>query len=441
MLTIIIGIFALGIVVFIHELGHFIAARLCGVTVETFSIGWGPALLKKKWHGTEYRISALPLGGYCGMKGEKEFGEALHQGLDSIPKEKGSFYGVHAWKRIVISFAGPFANLFFAVIALSFVSASGYTYKTYSNKIIPVISEYPSEKKPAELAGLLSGDAITSINGNQITYFSDLQQYIATHAEQKLKIEYSRNNQLFSTQITPLLDKKTGAGIIGVYPYIPLVVESIQEGSAAETAGLLKDDIITAVNSNKVDHFYQFESFLTTKPDQIDIEINRNGIISSRILTLVYDGENRAATGINWQTLTVTIKGTSVIKSILNGFIETKRTIQLTIKSLGLLFKGVDLSEAVSGPVRITVMIGEIAQSSFVGFMELMSIICVSLFLMNLLPIPILDGGQILFSFLEICIRRPLKPKTLYYVQFIGLAFILGIFALALFGDIKFLLK
>lgn len=441
MITVIIGIFALGIVVFIHELGHFIAARLCGVTVETFSIGWGPALLRKKWRGTEYRISALPLGGYCGMKGEKEFGDALQQGLDSIPKEEGSFYGANAWKRIFISFAGPFANLIFAVIALTFVSASGYTYKTYENKIVPVVSLHDSEKKPAELAGLLSGDIITAIDGNKITYFSDLQQYIATHAEQPLTVEYKRNGKSFSTIITPLLDKKTGAGLIGVYPYIPLIIGEIQNGSAADTAGLMQNDRIISVNNIMVEHFYQLDSFLVEKPEQIEIEIERNGQRNFYTLVLIYNEQGSALTGINWQTVTVHVPGTGFVKSIQNGFIETKRTIQLTLKSIGLLFRGIDLSEAVSGPVRITVMIGEIAQSSFVGFMELMSIICVSLFLMNLLPIPVLDGGQILFSFLEIIIGRPLKPRTLYYVQFIGLAFILGIFALALFGDIKFLLK
>ena len=137
MIKVITGIIALGLVVIIHELGHFIAARLCGVEVETFSIGWGPVLFKKKVGTTEYRLSALPLGGYCGMKGEHAFTEALQQNLDSIPKEQNSYYGVHPFKRMIIAFSGPLANLCFAVLVLACVSAVGSSYESYANRIVP----------------------------------------------------------------------------------------------------------------------------------------------------------------------------------------------------------------------------------------------------------------------------------------------------------------
>ncbi|HPX46799.1 MAG TPA: site-2 protease family protein, partial [Treponemataceae bacterium] len=115
-LQVLTGLIALGFVVFVHELGHFIAAIFCGVEVQTFSIGWGPILFRKKIKGTEYRISALPLGGYCGMKGEHAFNDALEKGLDSIPHETGSFYSTHPLKRIIISVSGPLANLLLAVL-------------------------------------------------------------------------------------------------------------------------------------------------------------------------------------------------------------------------------------------------------------------------------------------------------------------------------------
>ena len=110
MVKILIGLIILSIMVFIHELGHFIAAKLCGVVVESFSIGWGPVLFKKKKGDTEYRISAIPMGGYCGMKGEKAFQQAIEENLPAIPKKEGELYGVHPFKRIIIAFAGPFAN-------------------------------------------------------------------------------------------------------------------------------------------------------------------------------------------------------------------------------------------------------------------------------------------------------------------------------------------
>ena len=122
---ILIGLLGLTVVVVIHEFGHFLAAKLCGVTVESFSIGWGPVLFRKKFKQTEFRISAIPLGGYCGMKGEKAYQEALDNKLPEIPKEEGGLYTVHPLKRILIAFAGPFFNLIFACIATMIVLTIG----------------------------------------------------------------------------------------------------------------------------------------------------------------------------------------------------------------------------------------------------------------------------------------------------------------------------
>ena len=149
MIKILIGILMLGLVIIVHEFGHFVAARLFGVTVETFSVGWGPVLLRKKRGDTEYRLSLLPLGGYCGMKGEHAFSEAIEKNLDAIPREEGSFYGIHPVKRMLVAFAGPFFNLLFAAVALALVSAVGYSYNTYDNRIVPASAyDANAEKKP-----------------------------------------------------------------------------------------------------------------------------------------------------------------------------------------------------------------------------------------------------------------------------------------------------
>ena len=439
-LKVLYGLIALGVVVFVHEAGHFIAARLCGVTVESFSIGWGPVLLRKKKGTTEYRLSALPLGGYCGMKGENAFRDALDKNLDAIPREEGSFYSAHPLKRVIIAFAGPFANLVFAVLALALVSSFGFSYRSFDNRIV-LSSHYDGGHNPADAAGLAEGDRIIAIAGKKISTFSDIQQNIATHPEETLTLDYERDGVARETTIVPLLDKKTGAGRIGIYPFIPLVAQSIKPGSAAETAGILPGDAIIAVNGTPVRHYLEFAESLKTHPTEAMVTINRSGITRDCKLVLLYPDADNIETGIEWQTVSVTVKGTGLLGSIRYGVVETGRTMALTVISIGLLFRGVDLSEAVSGPVRITVMIGEVAKNGFSGLAELLSIICVSLFLMNLLPIPVLDGGLILFSLIEFVIRKPLKPKTLYYVQFIGMGFILIVFILSLFGDIHFLMK
>lgn len=441
MIKIVLGIIALGVVVFVHELGHFIAARLSGIEVETFSVGWGPILFRKKMGRTEYRLSLLPIGGYCGLKGERAFSEAIEKNLDAVPREEGSYYGAHPAKRIFTAFAGPSANLLFAVLALAIVSAVGYTYESYDNRIVPASMYDGSKDMPIDKAGLLEGDRILKLGDKTIATYSDIQQYIGVHPEEKIPLVYERNGESHSTILTPSLDKKSGGGKIGVYPYVPLAVGSVKKGSAAESAGIKAGDEITAIDGKPVSHFMQFSAALSGKPEQITVTVVSAGVSRDVKLVLVYKDSGIAEAGIAWKTEKITVAGTGFFDSVKNGVMETGKTLALTVKSIGLLFRGVDLSEAVSGPVRITVMLGEVAQSNFMGAMELLSIICVSLFLMNLLPIPILDGGLILFALIELVFRKPLKPKTLYYVQFIGIAFILFIFVFALFGDIKYLTK
>lgn len=435
------GLIALGFVVLVHEAGHFIAAIACGVEVQTFSIGWGPVLLRKRFGKTEYRISAFPLGGYCGMKGEHGFAEALEKKLDHIPVENGGFYSAHPLKRILISFAGPFANLLLAVLCFSLVHSMGLTYQTYGNRIIPAPIEDDGNLSPALDAGLETGDAVLRMDGTEIHTFADLQRFVSIHPRETIELEFERNGEIKKTRITPELDTKTGAGRIGVYPYVPLVVDSVESGSAAETTGIRQGDLITSVNGRAVSHYLEFESIFSDRPEQIQLALSRNNISLTVNLVVLYSDDNRPITGIRWQTVTVRQQGKNITNSLIAGFSDTLNAFSLTLKSIGLLFQGVDVSDAVSGPVRITMLIGEVAQSGMAGVLELLAIICISLFMMNLLPIPVLDGGGILFSLAELIKRSPLKPKTLYYVQFIGIAFIALLFIVAVFGDIQYLVK
>ena len=441
-MKIILGLIALGIVVVVHEAGHFIAAKLCGVVVESFSVGWGPVLLRKKWRGTEYRLSLLPIGGYCGMKGEDAWEKALDENLDAIPEEEGGFYSCGSLRRILIGFAGPVANLILAFILLAIVGTQGYSFYTWENRIIPVTeADESGAPYPAAAAGLMAGDKILSINGAAMSNFYDIQQYVGTRAGEALLVEFERDGRTLTTEMTAALDKKTGLGKIGAYPFIPLKVGNVKEGSSAETAGIRAGDEIIAVNGVPVANQLEFAAALAQKPAQVALTVKREAITLERAVTVIYRESGEAETGIGWSPIAVSVAGAPFPACIAKGAQETARMVAITLKSLTLLFKGVDLTEAVSGPVRITVMLGEVASASTTGFLELVAVICVSLFLMNLLPIPVLDGGVILVALIEGISRRKIRPKTLYRVQLAGAAIIAVIFVFALFGDIRYLLK
>lgn len=448
MVKILIGLIILSIMVFIHELGHFIAAKLCGVVVESFSIGWGPVLFKKKKGDTEYRISAIPMGGYCGMKGEKAFQQAIEEKLPAVPKKEGELYGVHPFKRIIIAFAGPFANYISAVLALAIVSAIGSSYYTSSNKIAPVYYYNEADDSPAREADLRMGDVILSINGEKTETFADIVRLIVPEAKEEVTLEIEREGQILTKKLRPKLDPKTGAGIIGFYSFIPLEIDSVKPSSSAELAGLKKGDLITEVNGIEVANTVDLNRALDGLSEKTaELGILRDGNKITKTVNLIRT-EKGIDLGLNIKNIKVEIPGTGFFKSIMNGFVLTHKSFVLTFKSLGLLFKGVDFRQAVSGPVRITHMLGDVAAQGFkAGFLiglsdilNFVSIISISLFIMNLLPIPILDGGLILFAFIEFIFRRQIHPKVLYYVQFIGIAFIGIVFIFALWGDIGYFL-
>lgn len=361
------GLLCLFFLILFHEFGHFLAAKLFGVKVESFSVGFGPILIHKKIHGTDYRISLFPLGGYCGMKGEKDFQNAIEAKLPQIEGEKDSLYGIHPLKRALIGFAGPFFNFIFAFIAYSLISGIGYKYYTYSNSIL--INENITSSV-AKDAGLESGDIITSINGKVTNDFSDLIQEISVRPDEDLILTVDRNGQNLSFNLHSEIDKATGSGKIGI---------------AADTSKILEKE------SKKYSFF----------------------------------------------------------PALGHGFLESCNSVILTIKSIGLLFKGVDLDNAVSGPARVTEMLGTTVKEGFsaglkqglIALLSLMAIISISLFIMNLLPIPILDGGLILIAIIEFVFHKKINPKIQYYIQFIGLAFIALLFIIGLQGDIKYFLN
>ncbi|WP_296325085.1 RIP metalloprotease [Treponema sp. UBA3813] len=366
-MSIIIGIIFLGFLVFIHELGHFAASRLSGVKVEAFSIGMGPVLLHKEWHGTDWRISLLPFGGYCAMKGEQDF-EEFYNGNTAV--EKDSFYGVKAISRAFIGFAGPLSNFLFSVFAFFVIAITGYTEIYLGNTVRLATEEYPELHSPAKDAGILSGDKIIRINQCEINIFDDLVEEVSAHADEDIQVIVDRNGRELEFTVHTDRDEKSGAGKIGIM--------SVSD-----------EDTLVRKEAKKYSFF----------------------------------------------------------PALARGFFETFKVIKLSFKGIAMLFKGeVKASESVRGPAGITSMLGNVAKSGFsagfksgiVSVLNFMALISVSLFIMNLLPIPILDGFLVLTSLIEAIFGLKVSPKARNVVQYVGIAIIAGLFMLALSGDFHY---
>jgi len=445
-INIALGLIGLGIVVFFHELGHFLAAKLVKINVEAFSIGWGNPVLKKKIGSVEYRIGMFPVGGYCKMQGETNYSEAWENMRDGKTAEKGSYLAASPWRRIVVSAGGPLFNLVLAVILLSVIWGAGFEINTVGNKIILASEISNTETFPADIAGIKTGDLIKSINGQEITYYHEIQEIVALNPNKNIVITVERDGQEQLMNVTPFLDKATGAGRVGIYSWIDAVIDTVAEGSPAQRAGLRTGDRIISANGIAVHNSEDFRAIRIQNGGTLLIEYERGG---QRGEALFSAAEAEGELGFSWAAVQYRTPNLSIPQAVAKGIHESYRTLVISIKSLKLLFMGIDLTSAVSGPVRITYMIGETAAQSFgqsVGSglrstAEFIALISIALCVMNLLPLPIIDGGMIVLFFIELIRKKPIPPKAISIFQGCGMVIIFGLLILAVFGDILFFVR
>jgi regulator of sigma E protease len=446
---ILLGLVGLGVVVFVHELGHFIAARLVGIDVEAFSIGWGKPILKKTVNGIEYRLGMFPIGGYCKMRGENEFQEAYEKRAQSIAPVKGSFYGAPPLGRILVAAAGPLFNLVFAVLALAVIWGIGFEVNTLDNRIVLVSDINSGESYPADEGGLKTGDRVIDIANKPIANYHDIQEAIASNPEKTLPVRVDRDGATMDLTVRPSLDKSTGAGKIGVYFWTDPVVEAVAEGSPAALAGLRPGDLLLRANGAEIPYTVSLYGILRDQPPVLNLEYERDGRLAQTELILNYIEGGGADIGISYKTIRYHTPALNIPEAVVKGAQETWKTFILSAKSLALLFRGIDLTQAVSGPVRITYMVGDVATEGFgqsfgagiSSMANFLALISIALCIMNLLPLPVLDGGLIVLFIIEIIKRKPLHPRFISAFQTVGVVLIFGLMLFAVFGDILFLAR
>ena len=446
--TIIAGLIGLGIVIFVHETGHFLAAKAMGIEVEAFSLGWGNPLVRYTFRGTEYRISSLPIGGYCKLKGEQNLQPGADAPQGQGTSEDGSLFSVAPWKRIITFLAGPVSNLIFSVIMLSLIWGIGYSIQTFGNRII-LVSDYSSlssgeVRYPADQAGIKSGDSIVSIDGKKVSTYRDIQELVSARADTSIQISVERDGERISLSITPQLNPQTGGGIIGVSPWIEPVAGDIQPGSPAAAAGVVPGDRIIAIENSEIHNHLDILKALEGHPLRFGFSVDRKGESINLRMVPEYDENGNPILGMSYASITVPQKADNILQAFTNGFKESVSILGLSIKSFSLLFKGIDLQQAVSGPIRITYMVGQVASTGFsdgfrTGFISLfrfLSFLSIALFVMNLLPIPALDGGLIILTLFEMVRRKSVSPKFFGRYQIFGFIFIMTLLVLTTFNDI-----
>jgi regulator of sigma E protease len=383
------------------------------------------------------------------MRGENEFQDAFEKKQEEIPRVKGTYYGTSPLRRIVVSFAGPFFNLVFAVLVYSFIWGIGFEVNTLENRIVLASEINPGDSYPADEAGFRSGDRIVRIDGKEIANYHDIQEAVTPNAEKNMVMTVERGGETLELAVQPQLDKSTGAGKIGVYFWTEPVISEVKAESPAAIAGLENGDRILKINGRDFPYSVALVQILRDAPPVLSVEYERNGSAYNTDIVLSYADGVPSDIGIAYQTIRYHTPSYSPITAVIKGASEAWKTFVVSLKSLSLLFRGIDLTQAVSGPVRITYMVGDIAAEGFgqsfgagiSSMASFLSLISIALCVMNLLPLPVLDGGMILLFIIEAVRGHPLRPKTIYAFQTVGVVLIFGLMLFAVFGDILFLVR
>lgn len=428
------GLLGLTIVVFFHELGHFLVARWVGVEVEAFAIGWGKTIFSFKGKKTEYRLALLPFGGYCKMKGENYLVSAMENPKEIPIAEPGSLWAASPWRRILIAVAGPLFNLVFAFFVFFVLSLFPPAQPDFDNRII-LYSEFAEaplpQPTPADQAGLLTGDRILSVNGLKTERFSDIQKAIHSSQDSSLTLEIERAQQIRSVSIQPTGQGKSRR--IGVYPWTDAVLANVKADSLAAQLGFKTGDKIVSLNDKPVRHTFDLAKTLSEKPDSLKFTVERAGAQ----LNLVFPGSEKALfSEFDFYTSTKKVEGSSLPEAIAFSLERLYVIMGSILDALGKLVTGQGGLDSLRGPLSTIGETGKVGANSFAqsdlslglaAFLGWLGLLSIALCIMNLLPIPALDGGMVVINLVEMAIRKPLKPIWLVRYQQIGVVFIVSL--------------
>ena len=425
MTTLLAFLFVLGVLVFVHELGHFLAARRVGVRVLTFSLGFGPKILRFTRGDTEYCVSVIPLGGYVKMAGENPDDPRSGQPDEFLSKTK--------WQRFQILIMGPLMNIVLAVVVLALVLAQGAHVAAYRDE--PPVVGVVVAKSPAERGGIMVGDRILTVDGDRVDTWEDLLLTIAGKPDRDVSLMLVRGGQTITTTVQPTAQGRFEVGDVGVMPDTHPIVDSVIAGGPAENAGLKAKDEILAVDNLPMVFRSQLITAISERGGQsMDFTVRRGTETFHVRATPV----KRGSRGMMDMYLT------DRMKSFTPGPLEAlKLSVEENIESSGLIFRtlaglftGDTSVRQLQGPVGIAQLSGESAAEGWISLFSLMAMLSINLGILNLMPIPVLDGGHILILMLEGIARRDFSMRVKEKMLLAGFVLLMMLMVTVIYNDL-----
>lgn len=419
-------VFALGVIVFVHELGHYVVAKAFGVRILTFSLGFGRKLWGFRRGDTEYRVSWIPLGGYVNFAGHDP-GERSHDPREYLNRPR--------WQRVLILLAGPFANVLLAVVLVAAVFMTGFAARDADE--VPAVVGMVEEGSPGAAAGLEAGDRVLTVEGRQVGNWQDLMFAILTSPEKPLRMEYERLESpgepgtVASTVLRPTRIPRERVGEAGVHPLV--MIGEVVPGSAAEEAGIQVGDAVLAIEGHGIRSFAGLRDQVVNRPGEpLELEILRG---RERIqLTVVPRPDRQGAMIGVGQPFRRYSFGEAVVESVR---FNADLTVQILFLVEKIFERRISLRASLGGPIEIAAVSGAAARRGFRDLLLFMSFISINLFIFNLFPIPILDGGQIMVLLVEGTLRRDLSVRIKERITQVGLVMIVMLMAMALYFDLS----
>ena len=409
----------LGVMILVHEWGHYIAAKLLGVRVEVFAIGFGPRIIGFRRNGTDYRLALLPLGGYVKMAGEN-----IMENRTGAPDE---FMSHPRWHRFIIAAAGPFMNIVLAVALLTGVYMFHYERPVYLDK--PATIGWVLEDSPAQKLGVQPGDRIIRIDDVQNPTWEDVIPKIALSPNRPVNVAIQRGNEIFEKDITPSVVGREQLGHAGWIPDEPNTVTKLEPEMPAAKAGVKEGDTIVAVNGQAMRSMQQvIRTIRESKGAPITMAVVREG--KEHTFNIVpeatkLEGQSEPIYRIGVQSIPVQVDQLPFGQAITKSIQDSKRNSLLIFELLGKMIRREVSVKQIEGPISIARYSGEAArQEGWTPLLKLMAIISLNLGIFNLLPIPILDGGVILLLAIEGVMRRDLSQalkERIYQAAFVFL--------------------